>query len=61
MIFTCLYLKVKDDSAYREPHLKPSSRDPATSHPHSLFNGDLQSIMTPLIAKGDPKCNKKII
>ncbi|XP_056589982.1 tumor necrosis factor receptor superfamily member 1A isoform X2 [Triplophysa dalaica] len=46
---------VKDDSACREPHLKPSSRDPATRHPHRLFNGDLQSIMTPLIAKGDPK------
>ncbi|XP_057219218.1 tumor necrosis factor receptor superfamily member 1A isoform X2 [Triplophysa rosa] len=41
---------VKDNSAF-----KPSSGDPATSHPHSLFNGDLQSIMTPLIAKGDPK------
>ncbi|XP_059383692.1 tumor necrosis factor receptor superfamily member 1A-like isoform X3 [Carassius carassius] len=28
---------------------------PVTSYPHSVFSGDLQSIMAPLIANGNPK------
>ncbi|XP_067227435.1 tumor necrosis factor receptor superfamily member 1A isoform X1 [Chanodichthys erythropterus] len=41
----------RNASACNETNIKI----PVTSYPHSVFSGDLQSIMAPLIANGNPK------
>ncbi|XP_051962258.1 tumor necrosis factor receptor superfamily member 25-like [Xyrauchen texanus] len=46
---------VRNVTACNETIIKACSGSPVTSYPHSLFSGDWQSIMAPLIATGDPK------
>ncbi|XP_051948143.1 tumor necrosis factor receptor superfamily member 1A isoform X2 [Xyrauchen texanus] len=46
---------VRKVSACNKTTIKACSGTPVTNYPHSLFSGDWQSIMTPLIAIGDPK------
>ncbi|XP_065142029.1 tumor necrosis factor receptor superfamily member 25 isoform X2 [Paramisgurnus dabryanus] len=46
---------VRNNLACNETTIKPRSGAPVTGCPRNIISGDWQSIMTPLIPKGDPK------